>query len=80
MSKPKLLGMKELAVELGNLSANLRIPNHIVAAAAVRFITDDWMFYPRKVHANLMRAASLQFDVNEREPVESFTRAINRAR
>jgi hypothetical protein len=59
MTKPKLLGMKKLATELGDLAANPRIRNRIVAAAAVRFIADHGVFDPRKVHTNLVRAAGL---------------------
>ena len=59
MSKPKLLGMKKLASEPGDLAANFRIRNRIVAAAAISFIADHWMFDPGEVHANLVRAAGL---------------------
>ena len=59
MTKPKLLGMKKLAAELADLAANHRIRDRIVAAAAISFITDHWMFDPGKVHANLVRAARL---------------------
>ena len=59
MSKPKLLGMKKLAAELADLAANHPIGNRIVAAAAIGFIADHWVFDPGEVHANLVRAAGL---------------------
>ena len=59
MTKPKLLGMKKLAAELADLAAHHRIRNRVVAAAAISFIADHWVFDPGKVHANLVRAAGL---------------------
>jgi hypothetical protein len=59
VAESELLGVQEVTAEIANARAELRILNRIVAAGAVSLVADDWMFEPRKVHANLVRAAGL---------------------
>jgi hypothetical protein len=69
-----------MAAEIANVRAQLCVLNGVVAAAAVSFIANDGMFEPREMNPNLVRAAGFEFDVEQREAIETLAHTIKRER
>ena len=54
MSEGEFLGVQEVAFEVANARAELRILDRIVASASVSLVTNNRMLQPREMNANLM--------------------------
>jgi hypothetical protein len=63
-------GVQEVAPEIANVRPELRVLDSVVAPAAVRFVTDYWMFQPCEVNANLVRAAGMRLNGQQRDKAE----------
>ena len=80
MTKPKPLGMQKLPAQLGNFRTKSWINNGLVATAPINIISHHGMFYPGEMYANLMSAPGLQFDIEQRKPIETLANAVTRKR
>jgi len=78
MTKSKPLGMQKLPAQLSNFRTESWVGNGLVATAAINIVAHYGMFYPGEMHPNLMSAPGLQFDIEQRKPIEALTDAVNR--
>ena len=67
------LGVEEEAVEFFDGAFDLGVGDGIVAAFVVGGVADDWVIDRREVDADLVRAAGLDIDIEEREFLEPLT-------
>src|SRR5439155_22249609 len=44
----------------------------------INIVSHYGMLYPGKMHSNLMSAPGLQFDIEQRKPIEALANAVNR--
>src|SRR5690349_4408732 len=80
MSERELLRVQEMSPEIAHARASLRVLDRVVATGAVSLITDNRMLQPCEMNANLMRAAGLQLNVEQREAIKPLPDAIQRKR
>ena len=59
--------MEEKAVQALDGLPDRNIGDGFIAARIVGFVTDDWMIDVGQMHADLMRAAGFDLDLNERK-------------
>src|SRR5437870_10489094 len=78
MTKSKPLGMQKLPAQLSNFRTESWVGNGLVATAAINIVAHYGMFYPGEMHSNLMSAPGLQFDIEQRKPIEALANAVNR--
>src|SRR5205823_7511318 len=80
MTKAKPLGMQKLPAQLSNFRTKLWIGNGLIATTAINLVAHYGMLYPGEMHSNLMSAPGLQFDIEQRKPIEALTDAVDRKR
>src|SRR5713101_7 len=80
MTKAELCCMKKLAIQPADRTANLRVEASLVTSATIDCIANNGVFQPRKMHANLMSASGLQFDIKQRKSIENFASPEQRYR
>src|SRR5207247_10437214 len=78
MTKSKPLGMQKLPAQLSNFRTESWVGNGLVATTAIDLVAHYGMFYPGEMQPNLMSAPGLQFDIEQRKPIEALTDAVNR--
>ena len=59
MREGELFGVQKMATKVTHVRAQPRVLNCVVTTGAVGFITDNRMFEPRQMNANLVRPAGL---------------------
>ena len=75
MPEAKFRRMQKLTIQVWLLRAlTVGVRNRLVSTTAIDFVTDHRMFHPCQMDANLMRAARLQFHVQQRKSLERFVR------
>ena len=80
MTKAKPLGMQKLPAQLSNFRTKLWIGNGLIATTAINLVAHYGMLYPGEMHPNLMSAPGLQFDIEQRKPIETLANVVNRKR
>jgi len=80
MTKAKPLGMQKLPAHLGNFRTKFWIGDGLIATTAINLVAHYGMLYPGEMHPNLMSAPGLQFDIEQRKPIETLPNAVNRKR
>src|SRR5437870_7366158 len=76
MTKPKPLGMQKLSAQLSNFRTKSWVGYGFVATAAINIVAHYGMLYPGEMHSNLMSAPGLQFDIEQRKPIEALANAV----
>src|SRR5687768_10552115 len=72
MRERQFLGMKKESIHYSNGVLNVDVRDRVIAALVVGCIAHDRMIDGRKMYADLMRAAGLDLDVEQRE----FSKAL----
>src|SRR5205807_878580 len=80
MTKAKPLGMQKLPAQLGNFRTKFWVGNGLIAATAINLVAHYGMLNQGEMHSNLMCAPGLQFDIEQRKPIETLANAVNRKR
>lgn len=80
MCEGELFGVQKVPSEVANVRAQFCVLNRVVAAGAVHFVGNNRVLDPREMHANLVGAACLQLDVEQRKTIEPPVDAIQRQR
>ena len=67
MRERKLFSVKKKATKAFDSFFDLVVRDRVVAAFVVESVADDRVIYRREVHTDLMRAASFDLDIEQRE-------------
>lgn len=63
MTKTEPFGVQKLTLQFADRRSQSDVLNSFIAAPSIDFIANNRMLQPREMHANLVRAASFQFNV-----------------
>ncbi len=80
VTKPEFFSMEKLAAQPRDSTSNDRIHNGFVTSRSVSLVSHHRMLQPGKMHANLVRAPSFEFDVQQAESIEAAVNSIKRER
>src|SRR5438105_11784948 len=72
--------MQKLPAKLSNFRTKFWVGNGLIAATPIDLVAHHGMLYPGEMHPNLMSAPGLQFDIEQRKPIETLANVVNRKR
>jgi len=78
MRECEFLCVQEVALEIANSRSQLWILNRVVAPASVSLVSNNRMFQPCEMHADLVRSSRFQLYVQQREPLKRTSNVIER--
>jgi len=78
MGEREFLCVQELTAQPGDLPANFWISHSLISTRSINFIAYHRVLQPGQVDADLMRAAGLQINIEQREAIKTLARATNR--
>src|SRR5207253_6046233 len=72
--------MQKLPAKLSNFRTKFWVGNGLIAATAINLVAHYGMLNQGEMHPNLMCAPGLQFDIEQRKPIETLANAVTRKR
>src|SRR5438105_15880640 len=70
--------MQNLPAKISNIRTKFSVGNGLIAATAINLVAHYGMLNQGEMHPNLMSAPGLQFDIEQRKPIEALANAVNR--